>query len=444
MKELSNEIITKRIKEAIEQYEPDYSPHFWEKIRKQRPVPKLRLKTLLLKYKFWLSILTIIVGLFIVYKFTNVLLADKNSAVDPVSFEFANYIVLEKTEDLTYSKKTAILNHSISNIDIDREEENMSSEITSVQETDFLQANYQEYAQIENTIAEMPDDIENNSVIPVLLEGIDFDYQYDIPQLNNITPLIPIEYRTEDIQLQKGQAHDNTSKLKFNWPNFNNLLTKNGSYDKFIGPNKLAFFYSPEIHSSDSLKTFGVSQGVGISFEGPVRSLISISVGLSYQEINFHKTIFSEKVRPHLVLQPGDTNRLIYRYSDSVGVRSGSYKFLELPVAVNYKFIESPRSQVWLGAGFSSVAFLRQDYTYETIVEEISQSSSTSVKAWKNIHPLASLNFSLLYRYNLSSRFLLHGSAQYKHHLVPVGYNSMKLNRLNLQVGLIYCFGRQD
>jgi len=85
MKELSNEIITKRIKEAIEHNEPDYSPHFWEKSGSKGPCRKLRLKTLLLKYKFWLSILTIIVGLFIVYKFTNVLLADKNSAVDPVS-----------------------------------------------------------------------------------------------------------------------------------------------------------------------------------------------------------------------------------------------------------------------------------------------------------------------------------------------------------------------
>ncbi len=77
------------------------------------------------------------------------------------------------------------------------------------------------------------------------------------------------------------------------------MLTKEESYDKFVGPNKLAFFYSPEIHYSDSLKTLGVSQGIGISFEGPIRSSVSISAGLSYQAINFHKTIFSEKVPPH-------------------------------------------------------------------------------------------------------------------------------------------------
>ncbi len=52
MKESSDDRITKRIKEVMEQYEPDYSPQAWEKLRKQMPVPEFRLKTLLLKYKF--------------------------------------------------------------------------------------------------------------------------------------------------------------------------------------------------------------------------------------------------------------------------------------------------------------------------------------------------------------------------------------------------------
>ena len=188
----------------------------------------------------------------------------------------------------------------------------------------------------------------------------------------------------------------------------------------------------------------GVSQGTGFTFEGRIHSLVSISAGLSYQAIDFNETILSVKVPPHdLVLQPPDTNRTFY-YIDSTEIRSGSYAFLELPVSVNFKFIESARSQVWLGAGFSSIAFLGQEYTYETVVEEISELSSISVKAWENIHPLASLNFSLIYRYKFSEKFLLHGSLQYKQHLVPLGYNSMKLNRLNFQLGIIYNFGREE
>ncbi len=77
MKELSDDIITKRIREVLVQYEPDYSPQFWERIRKQRPVPELWLITLLQKYKFWLSVLTISGVLFIVYMATDIQPANK-------------------------------------------------------------------------------------------------------------------------------------------------------------------------------------------------------------------------------------------------------------------------------------------------------------------------------------------------------------------------------
>jgi hypothetical protein len=252
--------------------------------------------------------------------------------------------------------------------------------------------------------------------------------------------LIPIEDRAADNKTSKDQSYNKTGNFEFYWPGFNFSLTEEGDYNKFVGPNKLAFFYSPEIHYSDSIGNMGVSQGMGITFEGRIRSLVSVSAGLSYQAINFDKTISSVKVPPDLVLQPPDTNSIFY-YVDSTEIRSGSYKFLELPVSVNFKFIESPRSQVWLGTGISAIAFLGQEYTYETIVEEDSESSGISVEAWENIHPLASLNFSLIYRYDLSDRFFLHGSAQYKQHLVPLGYTSMKLNRLNFQLGVIYHFG---
>ena len=443
MKESSEDIIMKNIKEVLEQYEPDYSPQFWERLRSQRPIPEFRLTTLLQKYKFWLSVITITGVLFTVYWISDELPADKNSAVDPVSSESANYFVSEKPKELMDLEKTASLRHGISDIDNSQKEGKISSKVTPVQKTDPFPAVYQDYPQTENTITDIPDREEKNPVIPVLPGRIDFGYHY------NPTGLIPIEYQAEDTKSLKAQesnnkSDNNTRKLIFHWPEFNSPIKKEG-YDKFKGPNKLALLYSPEIHFSDSLGNIGVSQGIGINLEGPIRSLVSVSAGLSYQETNFHnKVIFSGKVPPHgLVLQPSDTNRTFY-YNDSTVFNSGSYKFLELPVSVSYKFIESARSQVWLGAGISSIAFLRQDYTYETTVEDINESSSISVKAWEEIHLLASLNFSLLYRYNLSYRTLLHGSVQYKQHLVPLGYNSMKLNRLNLQIGLIYRFGRED
>jgi len=443
MKKLSEDIMTKKIKEVMEQYEPDYSPEFWEKLRRQKLVPELGFMTLLVKYKFWLSVFTIAGGLIIVYIVSDLHPAGKNSAVDPLSAKSLSYSASEKAKESTYSKKAADSgNDNISNVEVRQEERGISDNITQNKITDpFLAAN-QDYFPAENAIPDMPDRYGANPVIPIMPASIDFGYDF------SLTDLIPVEFKDEDSRSLKFQASDNKSdndngKLIIHWPEFKSPVKKEG-YDKFAGPNKFAIFYSPEIHFSDSIGNIGVSQGIGFNLEGPIRSLVSVSAGLSYQSIDFeNKTVFSEKVPPHGPFHPHDTIGTFY-YIDSIGIRGGSYKFLELPVSVNYKFIESARSHVWLGAGISAIAFLRQDYTYETIVEGVSDSSSISVNAWENIHPLASLNFSLLYRYDLSSRYLLYGSAQYKQHLVPLGYNSMKLNRLNFQIGIIYRFGRVD
>ena len=402
MKESSEDIIIKNIKEVLEKYEPDYSPQFWENLRKQWPVPELGLKTLLLKYKFWLSGIAIVGVLLIVYKITSVSRTDKNSAADPLFSESANYIVSEKPKEITYPEKRAALKPNISDTGISPEERNISSKDMQALIADSVPATYLDSAPTSNAIVEIPEAIDQNSAIPVLMEGIDFDYHYNIPQL------LQIKSQAEEIPALKSPSYDKTRKFKFEWPEFNFITTKDEKYKKFAGPNKLALFYSNEMHRTRSYKTLGFSHGIGISFEGPIRSSVSVSAGLSYQAINFSKTVLLEKVPPHIpVLQPSDTNRTFY-YIDGTIIRRGSYKFLELPVSLNFKFFETTRSQVWLGTGISAIAFLRQNYTSETIVEGVSdQVSSSSVKAWKNIHPLASLNFSLFYRYKLSDRFIL-------------------------------------
>jgi hypothetical protein len=439
MKESSEDISIKNIKEVLEQYEPDYSPQFWENLKKQRPMLEVRLKTLLLKYKFWLSVVAIVGVLVIVNKDTSGLLANKNSAADPLFSESDNYMVSEKPKEITYPEKRAALRHSISDTGISPEVRNISSKDTPAMIADWLPVAYQNLPPVGNAIVEIPEAIDQNSAIPVLLEGIYSGYQFNIPQL------LPVKSEVEEIPASKSPSFEKTRNYKFQWPEFNFITTKDENYKKFAGPNKLALFYSTEMHRTHSYNALGVSHGFGISFDGPIRSSVSVSAGLSYQAINFSKTVFLEKVPPHLSsLQPADTNRTFY-YIDSTIIKRGSYRFLELPVSLNFKFFETARSQVWFGTGISAIAFLRQNYTSETIVEGVSDEvSSSSAKAWKNIHPLASLNFGLFYRYKLSDRFFLHGSAQYKQHLVPLGSNSLKLNRFNFQAGIIYRFGRED
>jgi hypothetical protein len=436
MKESSDDINTKRIKEVLEQYEPDYSPQFWENLRKQRPSPEFHFNKLFLKYRFYLSCLIITGLLFIVYMDTNILPADKYPAIDPVFPESSNSLLSETPQEIAYSEKTAMSGRGISNIGTIREGINISPKVTPVRTTVYLPVTYQNYTQTANEVEELPGVVEQDPVNPIILKEVDFSSQCDILQL------IPIKYQADEIPALKSPSSYRTKKFKLQWPGSDFMQTEEGSYDKFTGPNRLAFFYSPEIHYCDSLSKLGVSQGAGISFEGSIRSSVSVSAGLSFQSMNFDVTISSYKVPPEGPFLPVDTNQTINNI-DSINIRSGSYKFLELPVAVNFKFIESPRSQFWLSTGISAIAFLQQNYTYETVVGGISNSSSVSVKAWENIHPLASFNIGLLCRYELSDRFFLYGSAQYKQHLVPLGYNSMKLNRLNFQAGIIYRFGHK-
>ena len=432
MKESSEDILIKNIKEVLEKYEPDYSPQFWENLRKQRAVPESRLTRLFLKYKFYLSCLVITGLLVIVYMDTNLMPADKYPAIDPMFPESSYYLMSEKPKEIAYSDKTGTIGHSISNIGSGQEENDISLKVTPIPIADSLSAAYQNNTQTGNVHDKLPGIVEQGPVRPVILKEADFGCQY------NILQLIPIKYQTDEIPLLKSPSTDKSKKFKFQWPG--SVVTDEGSYNKFKGPNKLSLFYSPEIHYTDSLNKLGVSQGFGISFEGSIRSSFSISAGLSYQSMNFDVTISSEKVPPEGPFQPIDTNQTINNI-DSINIRSGSYKFLELPVAVSFKFIESPRSQVWLSAGISAMAFLQQNYTYETVVGGVSESSGVSIKAWEDIHPLASFNIGMVYRYELSDRLFLHGSAQYRQHLVPLGYNSMKLNRLNFQAGIVYRFG---
>jgi len=422
MKESIDDRITKRIREVMQQYEPDYSPQAWEKLRKQMPVPVFWLKRVLLKYKYWFAGVGIVGVLLVAYKVTSLTASDNNSANDPITSESVNQIVSEKSKEVIYSKKVAAL--SISKDSNRREEENISLKGTTVLVTDPLQVAYQDYIQPENAIAEMPESIERNVIIPVFTEEISLGYQCDIAQL------IPMRSQTEEISGTKSLSSERTSKSKFQWPELNSIFIKEESYDKFVGPNKLAVFYSPEFLRSNSLKSLGASHGIGISFEGPIRTSISLSAGVSYQSINFHKTISPIKVPE----SPDDTTY----------IESGNYKYLEVPVSINFKFFESSGSQVWLGTGISSIIFLKQDYSSETIIGGISDQSAFSAKGWENVLPLASLNLGLYYRFQLSGRLSLNSEVLYKYHLVRLGYNSMKLDRFNLQIGLVYRFGRED
>jgi hypothetical protein len=423
MKEQFEERMTKKIREVLEKYEPAYSPQAWEKLRDQMPVPLFWLKRLLLKYKLLVSDIAIVGVLVMVYNFSNIQPADNNSAIDPMSSENANYFVPEEQKEINYPENRVVSISGTSDIIINKEERNISYNFIPVNVAGINSATYEDYIQTGTTNAEIPASIERDPFNPVSLKGIGFGRQSGIAQL------VPIKSQAEEIPGNKSHASGKARNFDFQWPEFNSLFKKEDGYDKFTGPNKLALFYSPEMLHSNSSGNLGIAQGIGLSFEGAVRSSVSVSAGLSYQAIAFGKTTITQNAAE----SPMDTT-----------IESGNYKYLEIPLSFNFKFLEGARSQVWFGTGLSSMIFLKQDYTTVTIVDGVKDEASSSAKGWGNVIPLASFNIGLLYRYHISNRFSLHSSLQYKIHLMPLGYNSMKLDRLNFQVGIIYRFRRED
>jgi hypothetical protein len=420
MKEQFEDRMTKKIREVLEQYEPPYSPQAWEKLRDQMPVPVFWLKRLLLKYKFLVPDIVMVGVLVMVYNFPTVQPFDNNSAADLLSPNTTYYSLKEKSGIITTAGKEVPSANNIFNIGRRPEKEKISSIIAPARGEDLLQAAYPESVQTGNAIKEVPADTEVNSTEKVMLDGTSFG-------LPCITA-DPIALKSVAVEIPgtKPGSSKKTRNFEFQWPEFNSLFKKEEGYDKFTGPNKLALFYSPEMLHSDSLGNLGISHGIGLSFEGDIRSSVSMSAGLSYQSIDFSIATVSQNAPE----SPTDTI-----------IESGSYKYLEAPLSINFKFFENNRSQVWLGTGISSIIFLKQDYTTVTIVDGVTHEISSSAKGWENVLPLASWNFGLIYRYQFSYRFCLHSSFQYKLHLVPLGYNSMKLNRLNFQVGITYRFG---
>jgi len=443
MKESFEDKMTNRIKEVMDQYEPEYAPQDWENFKTMLPVREFWIRTLFMKYRYWFAG-TAIFGLVVIVSYV---LTTNTSLEYPANLPGLSgkeiYFEVESPAKINSNVKPANngQNKSFTNINgteyhgIGSGKDSLQTEVpaTSVPPEDVEYKPNAESDDSQVMIYERTDQLPFTSELP--------DGTLDVIKRTD-PELVQIEYPANSLNILNESRRGTSSKSKLQWPEFNILSKGEKSYGKFIGPNQTALFYSPEIHSDRTLGTTGISHGLGFMFSGPVRPAISISAGLSYQANNFSKTVFSEKVLPPGLEQPFDSVDQSLMI-DSTGISSGNYGFLELPLSISFRLMENDKSGFWISAGMSSIAFLKQEYTFETIVGDVSNKVSTSVKAWKDIYLFGSINAGLSYRYKFSSRLSLHSAVIYKQHLGTMGYNSMKLNRLNLQIGLIYRFGRE-
>ena len=445
MKEAFEDRITRRIKEVMEQYEPEYSPQAWKEFRKQKLQRENWRKRFFLDFRYWFNAITITFILIIVIRILSPSVLEKEAVVFPQRSESVNHHESKEINEISVPEKPVTLSSDGSKADTTTSKESTVFNYLPVCINDSLHTNNGNKIQVVNEIPVMTDSIEKVPAGSDIFRAEDFGNQF------NNTQLISLEIKTIEISSLTYHTSERTRQYKLQLPELNSLTTESKKYNKFIGPNKLSLFYSPEInYCCDPFKTSVISHGFGIIFEGPVRSFISISAGLSYQSVNFNNIIFSKHVPMHM--SPPIDHFYLFRYKiyiDSIGIiTSGSYKYIELPVSANLKFLEGTRSQVWLGTGISSMAFLRQNFAsevnIETIAGDISEKVGISPNVWKNIHPLASINFSLIYRFQFSDRLFLNSAIRYRLYPEPLGYYSMKMSHLNLQIGLGYRFGRED
>jgi len=228
----------------------------------------------------------------------------------------------------------------------------------------------------------------------------------------------------------------NKHKVGFKFPEINLDFSKNPN-SHFVGPNKISIYYNPEFQMEKTLRNPGLVHGLGVEFEGPINPKINLAVGINYFSKQYSG---SETFR----LDSSKVSGLHVPFVDSTVTRTGKYQFLEMPVTLRFNLYSGQRSSLFFDGGFSVIAFLNQEYNTHTVVNLEETDNNIKQKAWKNIHPLGSLNLGLTYRYALSERFSIGASVEYKNHLSGLGALPMKLNRFSGRVGVVYRFGRKD
>jgi hypothetical protein len=246
-----------------------------------------------------------------------------------------------------------------------------------------------------------------------------------------------IKFKLKELPAKKAIALEpKKQKSKLRLPKLN-IDFSGDRYSHFVGPNKLSIYYNPEFQMENKLRNPGLVHGLGVEIEGPINPKINLAVGFNYFSKQYSGI---ETFR----LDSSKVSGLHVAFVDSTINRTGKYHFFEMPVTIRLNLYSGQRSSLFFDGGFSVIAFLKQEYNTHTVVNLEETDNNITQKAWKNIHPLGSLNLGLTYRYSLSERFSICGSVGYKNHLSKLGALPMELDRVSVKVGIVYRFGRKD
>ena len=409
MKESFENRMVDHFRKILDSYQVDYDPNAWQRVRKDLTSKSL-FKRLRWKYPLWG-----IVGIFVIAMI--IFWVNKSMIGQEIIHQNRKGLIIPEKEISQQSssggKNSCFMNESVPDKEINskdkiKEKTNRTNRETSVTEKNKL------------------NNRDTLSLTPIVSKA--FDESHSSIEVNNLLYIPTTQLQTTLHKKKEG---------KFRLPKIDLNINKEG-YKHFIGPNKLSVYYNPEFHHEKSLRNPGFCNGIGIEFEGPLNSSFDVAFGLEY-----HFQAYSSTKTTAL-----DTARLmeldINPDADSISSLSGNYGFIEIPLTLRMKLLSNRRSYLSLDGGFSMQVFLKQAYYNHIEIETIEADNDIEMGAWKNIHPLGSVNLGLTYRHLLSDRISIEGSIVYKYHLSEVGALPMELNRFSAKAGITYRFGRKD
>lgn len=424
MKELFEEKMTSKFREVLENYEPAYSPQAWEKLSLQLPV-KVPFRRRFFKWYFGLALCLLTIGVFTLHNRKtgdqiNQLIQETETTKNEPDQNQSN----TNNPSLCLDSKSGIKNNLYQNeVKPSGFVNGVPSGDTSLPDNTFQEKKLNQLDPLTNELRS------NTNINNVLQESG-----------NNVNPY--------NNKTKKRGKH--SFRIKDYLPEISFKSNEWSSYSNFIGPTQFALFYNPEVHSISANRHMRLSQGIGIEFEGPLSTFLSVAGGVSYQSNGYSRRIS----RNELLLPPNirltnniynDEKSQFTEVTDSVTNRSIAYQFLEVPVSLKLALFQSNRSKIILDAGVSAIFFLNEKYvTPFSNQERIIFSEERTFTPFENIHPLGSFNTGLSYRYLLGKRLSFFGSLQYKINLTPFGGNELKIDRLSSQFGFIYRFGRKE
>lgn len=223
----------------------------------------------------------------------------------------------------------------------------------------------------------------------------------------------------------------------FNWDIFKlSFNMQDDLYKKFVGPDKIKISYSPELILGNFQTNAGISQGVGLLFEGQISNRISLGLGAYMRQYHWEK---KNEFKTLVNGLPPDSTTMHY-VVDSIHVNTGSWRYFEIPLEVRLHFIQNGKTQISINTFISAIILQSEKYQFDRIIGQTTLSQKLEVSPYSNYSILGSLKLGLEYRYRISERWNMFVEPYFKWYLKGMGETRYKPRSFGVNVGVVYQF----